>query len=101
TIDTTADRAIQADRCQVTGDIRLIQGFRAKGEIRLIGAQLGGSLDLAGCELVPRNGRAIDLADATVGGSLFITDSPRNRPVIRGRLEMGRTSVNGRVLIRK
>lgn len=101
TIDTTADRAIQADRCQVTGDIRLIQGFRAKGEIRLIGAQLGGSLDLAGCELVPRNGRAIDLADATVGGSLFITDSPRHRPVIRGRLEMGRTSVNGRVLIRK
>ncbi|WP_405067044.1 hypothetical protein OG558_36170 [Kribbella sp. NBC_01510] len=100
-IDTSADRAIQADRCQVTGDIRLIQGFRANAEIRLIGAQLGGSLDLAGCRLVPRNGRAVDLAEATVGGSLFINDSPAHAPLIEGRLEMGRVSINGRVLIRR
>ncbi|MET9273796.1 hypothetical protein [Kribbella sp. NPDC003557] len=99
-IDTAGDRSIQADRCQVTGDIRLVQGFRANGEIRLIGAQLGGSLDLAGCELVPRNGRAIDLAEATLGGSVFLTDTPGHKPVVHGRLEMGRTSVNGRVLIR-
>jgi hypothetical protein len=100
-IDADGDRAIQADRCQVTGDIRLIQGFRATAEIRLIGAQLGGSLDLAGCQLVPRNGRAVDLAEATVGGSLFINDSPAHAPLIQGRLEMGRVAINGRVLIRR
>ncbi|GAA3537150.1 hypothetical protein [Kribbella ginsengisoli] len=100
-IDATGDRAIQADRCQVTGDVRLIQGFTANAEIRLIGAQLGGSLDLAGCQLVPRNGRALDLAEATIGGSLFINDSPRHAPLIRGRLELGRASINGRVLVRE
>jgi hypothetical protein len=100
-IDTTGDRAIQADRCQVTGDIRLIHGFRANAEVRLIGAQLGGSLDLAGCQLVPRDGRAADLAEATVGGSLFLNDSPSHAPLINGRLEMGRISINGRVLIRR
>jgi hypothetical protein len=100
-IDTPSDRAIQADRCRVTGDIRLIQGFRATAEIRLIGAQLGGSLDLAGCQLKSRKGRALDLAEATLGGSLFITDSPRHAPTIEGRLEMGRASINGRVLIRR
>jgi hypothetical protein len=88
-IDTHGDRAIQADRCRVTGDIRLIQGFRATAEIRLIGGQLGGSLDLAGCRLKSRKGRALDLAEATLGGSLFITDSPRHTPAIGGRLEMG------------
>jgi hypothetical protein len=99
-IDTPGHRAIQADRCRVTGDIRLIRGFRATAEIRLIGARLG-SLDLAGCQLVSHNGRALDLAEATLGGSLFITDSPRHTPVIEGRLEMGRASINGRILIRR
>lgn len=100
-IQTNGDRAIQADRCHVTGDIRLIQGFHASAEIRLIGAQLGGSLDLAGCELVSHNGRAMDLAEATLGGSLFITDSPGRTPLVRGRFEMGRVAINGRVLIRR
>jgi hypothetical protein len=100
-IDAAGDRAIQADRCRVTGDIRLIQGFRANGEIRFIGARLGGSLDLAGCQLKSPKGRALDLAEATVGGSLFITDTPRHAPTIEGRLEMGRASINGRILIRR
>ncbi|MEV5963143.1 hypothetical protein AB0L70_15350 [Kribbella sp. NPDC051952] len=101
TIDTTGDRAIQADRCRVTGEIRLIHGFRANAEIRLIGAQLGGSLDLAGCQLVPRNGRAMDLAEATIGGGLFINDGPHHDPLIEGRLELGRASINGRLLIQR
>lgn len=100
-INATGDRAIQPDRCNITGDIRLIRGFRATAEIRLIGAQLGGSLDLAGCQLVSHTGRALDLAEATVGGSIFITDSPDHDPVVEGRLEMWRASINGRVLIRK
>jgi hypothetical protein len=50
---------------------------------------------------VPHNGRALDLAEATVGGSLFINDSPRHAPLIRGRLELGRASINGRVLVRQ
>lgn len=99
-IQTDGDRAIQADRMSITGDVRLIRGFRANAEIRLIGAQLGGSLDLSGAQLLSHSGRALDIAEATIGGSIFLTDSPHHAPKVDGRIEMGRTLVNGRILIR-
>jgi hypothetical protein len=95
-------RALQADRTRVAGDVRLVRGFEATGEVRLLAVQLSGSLDLTGCALRPRDGRALDLGEATVGGSLFLLDDTtlRRRPRVEGRIEMGRTTVRGRVLIR-
>ena len=45
------DRSIQADRLHVTGNVRLLHGFTAHGEVRLIGARIGGSLDLTGASI--------------------------------------------------
>ena len=101
-IQTSGDRAIQADRTRIAGDVRLIRGFESNAEVRLLATQLGGSLDLAAASMFPKDGRALDIAEASIGGSLFILSdrSTGIRPTIRGRLELGRTTVYGRVLIR-
>jgi len=101
-----ADRAIQADRTRFGSNIRLIHGFSTDGELRLLAIRLEGSLDLTGARLVPKNDRALDMAESHVGGSIFIIDdeafqdSRGRRPEIRGRVELGHTTVGGRVLVR-
>lgn len=47
-IDGSGERSIQADSMQVSGNIRLLHQFTARGELRLIGAHIGGSIDLTG-----------------------------------------------------
>jgi hypothetical protein len=101
-IETTADRAIQADLTVVTGDVRLVRGFRANAGVRLPGVQIGGSLVLSSATLDTRSGRVLDVAEATIGGSLFIVDDPDSglRSSITGRVEMGRTTIRGGFRIR-
>lgn len=104
-IRPSGDRAMQCDRTRVAGDIRLIHGFRAEGEVRLLKMQLEGSLDLTAACISAKNGRALDLAEAAIGGSLFILDDPEvnqdgGRPSITGRIEMGGAKVYGHVHIR-
>jgi hypothetical protein len=99
TIDGQGDRAIQAERIHV-GEIRLIHQFHSRGEIRLIGARVDGSLDLSGAMIESSEGPAIDLEDATVMGSVFlVADAAGRRPVVRGRIDMGSTRISGRLLI--
>jgi hypothetical protein len=101
TIDGQGGRSIQADRIHVGGAVRLLHQFRSRGEIRLIGARLGGSLDLTGVQIESADGPAIDLADATIEGSVFLIEDPAGRrPLIRGRIGMGSTRIAGRFQIR-
>jgi hypothetical protein len=101
TLDGLGGRCVQADRMHVGGTVRLIHGFSARGEVRLIGARIDGSLDLDGAHLQAADGPAIDLEDSTIGGSLFLTEDPDGRkPVIDGRLDAGSTRIDGRFLIR-
>ncbi|NUW31628.1 hypothetical protein HTZ77_09335 [Nonomuraea sp. SMC257] len=104
-VDTVIDgavRAVQADRMRVGGTIRLLHGFEARGGIRLLGADVAGSLDLTGARLTrPDRGLALDLGDATIGGSVFvIADQTGRRPLIRGRLDLGNARIAGQLLIR-
>ncbi|HEV7827082.1 MAG TPA: hypothetical protein VGP02_19500 [Mycobacteriales bacterium] len=101
-IDGLGGRAMQCDRTKVAGDVRLVHGFLATGEVRLLAMQLAGSLDLRGASLLPHDGRALDLAETVVGGSVFVLSGPGPwmRPRIRGRVDMGRTTVHGRLVIR-
>jgi hypothetical protein len=101
-IDGGGERSIQADRMQVSGNIRLIHAFTAVGEVRLIGAQVGGSLDLTGASIESRlTGLALDLGEAAIEGSVFmIDDSSGRRPSITGRIDMGRARIGGQFLIR-
>jgi|SRR5450755_605646 hypothetical protein len=100
-INGGGERSIQADRMRVGGPVRLLQEFRALGEIRLLGARIGGSLDVTGARIESLAGPALDLGDAIIGGNVFIVDDRSGRrPVIRGRLDMGSTRISGQFLIR-
>jgi len=96
------DRSIQADRLHVTGNVRLLHGFTAHGEVRMIGARIGGSLDLTGASIEsPGTGLALDLGEAVIEASLFLIDAPEGRrPLIRGRIDMGQARIGGQFLIR-
>ncbi|WP_214321213.1 hypothetical protein [Nonomuraea sediminis] len=104
-LDTVIDaemRAVQADRMRVGGTIRLLHGFEARGGMRLLGIDVGGSLDLTGARLTrPDRGLALDLGDARIGGSVFIIDDQTGRrPLIRGRIDLGNARVSGQFLVR-
>jgi hypothetical protein len=101
-IDGGGERSIQADRMRVSGNIRLIHQFTARGELRLIGARIAGSLDLTGaCIESPMTGLALDLGEAVIEGSVFvIDDASGRRPLIHGRIDMGRARIGGQFLVR-
>jgi uncharacterized protein YjbI with pentapeptide repeats len=108
-IDTEADRAVQADRVFIAGDIRMINGFRANAEIRLIAMELRGSFDLSGANFDPAGVVALDLSEARIGGSVFLRDraadaaaSATGYPgtIVNGRIEMGRATVGGTLHLR-
>lgn len=101
TIDGQGDRSLYAARIQVGGAVRLIHRFHSMGEIGLIGARIGGSLELIGARIESWDGPAVDLEDATIEGSVLLTEDPAGRgPVIRGGLGMRSTRISGRLLIR-
>jgi hypothetical protein len=100
-IDAGGERAVQADRMRTGGTVRFLRQFTARGEIRLLGARLGGSLDLSGAHIDAPGGVALDLTDAVIGGSLFlITGTSGRRPVIRGRVDMSSARVSAQLLVR-
>lgn len=101
-IDIEAGRAIYADRLKLKGNVRFVQHFFANGEIRFIGAQIGGSIDLEGATIDSLNGRALDLGEADIGGSILAIPGRGDlQPTtIRGRVELGNADIRGRVLFR-
>lgn len=67
-------RAIWADGLVVKGDVFLSKGFHAEGEVRLPGAQIGGSLScMAGAFMNP-SGDALTADRLNVHGSVFLCD---------------------------
>jgi hypothetical protein len=100
-IETRGDRAIHADCMRVNGAVRLIHGFHATAEVRLLRARIGGAVDLSGATLTPHNGRALDLSESSAG-SLFLLPDPvtGKRARIEGRVKLDHTRLNGRILIR-
>jgi hypothetical protein len=100
-IDGQAGRALHADRVRVGGDIRMSGQFSSQGEVRLAGARIAGSLDLTGAHVSSPGGPAVDVEDATIGGSVLITDDPAGRrPEIRGCLNLAGARVAAQFLIR-
>lgn len=111
-IEAPRQRAIQADRMVVGGTMRMIHGFTARGEVRLIGAQVHGSLDLTGAHLTdPYDGLALDLGSAHIDGALFII--PRSgtaelpdsgfagrSPLIDGRIDATNAVIGSRIVVR-
>ena len=100
-IDADGERALQADRMHVGGTVRLLHGFTARGEVRLVGARVDGSLDLTGAQIESAGGLALDLGDATIEGSVYlISQGTGRRPVLQGRIDLGSARISGQFLIR-
>ena len=71
--------ALTADGMRVSGRVAMGVGFRAKGEVFIIGAQIGGDLDCGGGEFnnpviadTTIGGRALSAHRITVDGNAFI-----------------------------
>jgi hypothetical protein len=95
-------RSIQADRIALSGTARFIDGFTSTGEIRLIGAQIKGSLDFTSATISAED-VALDLGEADIGGSLFLVDEPLRSaqgPNVSGRIDMGNAHIRGRWMVK-
>lgn len=99
-IEADGERSIQADRMHVGGAVRFLEEFDARGEVRLIGVRIEGPLDLAGAR-ISGDAVALDLSDATIGGSVFlITGRGGRQPDIQGRVDMTHAEISGQFLVR-
>lgn len=78
TIDPYGERALRADRIQVGGTVRFRREFHAKGELRMVVAEVRGTFDLSGAH-VESDTLAVDRGDASITGDLFIV---RRKPVV-------------------
>ncbi len=72
-------KALSADGIKVTGSVFLRNGFSSEGEVRLLGAEIGGSLECDGSTFknpaqkdVPGSGKALFADRIKVTGSVFL-----------------------------
>jgi hypothetical protein len=67
-------KALAADRANVRGDVFLREGFSAEGEVRLLGAQIGGDLACMKGRFKNAGGEALNAERAEVKGDVFLSD---------------------------
>lgn len=86
---------------RVGGTADFLHQFTARGDMRLLGVRIDGSLDFTGAHILSPAGQALDLNDAVIGGRVFlVSDTAGRRPVIKGRIDMSSARISGQFLIR-
>ena len=85
----TRHKGIQADRLEATGGVFLRNGFHATGEVRLLGARIGGDLDCIGGRFENPKGVALSCDGATIAGAFFL----RKGAHLEGRLDLSAAKV--------
>jgi hypothetical protein len=63
---------VHARQLRTRGDLQLDQGFSVSGEVRLLGAHIGGQLNCRGAQFSNPDGLALNLEGATVSGPLLM-----------------------------
>jgi hypothetical protein len=78
-------RAIGADELKLEGSLYLMRGFHAEGEVRLVGATIGGGLIAEGGTFKNLNQKeyALIVDRAEVAGSVFLSDGFRAEGEVR------------------
>jgi hypothetical protein len=94
---------IQGDGLVTTGDVFLRDGFQATGEVRLLGAQIGGNLDCDAGLFDGKEGNSLSADRAVINGSIFLRDGFQATGTVRllgahigGYLECGKGQFNGK-----
>ncbi len=89
-LEGTWVRSLAADGAKVKGDVFLRNGFRAEGEVRFLGAQIGGDLSCVGGTFknppqprVAGTGKALSADRAVVKGSVFLRNGFRAEGEVR------------------
>ena len=67
-------QSLQGDRLQTTGGLFLNDGFKAKGTVRLLGAQIGGNFECRKGSFEPKAGAALAFDGAVITGSVFLNN---------------------------
>jgi hypothetical protein len=75
--------ALNADGARITGSASLGEGFTATGEVRLLGAHIGGQLTCSGGEFQNPDGDALSADRAQVTGSVLLGDGFRATGKVR------------------
>ena len=65
---------VAADGVKIDGNVFLRDRFRAEGEVRLLGALIGGDLDCTAAQLSNPNGKALNGDGAKINGYVFLRD---------------------------
>jgi hypothetical protein len=65
---------ISASNLKLEGAVLLRNGFRAQGEVSLMGASIGGSLNCTNAQFLNAGGTAVSADGAKVGGAVFLCD---------------------------
>jgi len=101
-VDGAGGRCIQADRIVVGANIRVLSGSTLIGQLRLLSAQVAGSLDLISSTVSTEHVVAVELAEARFGGSIFVARTSEQAPpsTIDGILVMSDVRVGAFVTIR-
>lgn len=68
-------KGISADGAVITGGVFLDKGFKTTGQVRLLGAQIGGQVACSDAEFEPDENLALDASYAVVKGGVFLNGS--------------------------
>ncbi|MHC4540734.1 MAG: hypothetical protein ACYS74_13275 [Planctomycetota bacterium] len=90
-LPATHTGAITADGLNVEAGVFLQNGFRAKGEVRLLGATIGQELSCIGGQLINPEGHALNANRLKVEGSVFLCDAFRSE----GEVDLADASIRG------
>lgn len=89
-------KALTADRIVITGDCYLRNGFSSQGEVRLLGAEIGGNLSCIKGDFSNEMDDALNAEHVRIGNGLAL-DSMK---AVRGRFNFSRAEI-GSLIFRK
>lgn len=75
--------ALNLDAARIDGLVTLHDGFRAEGQVRLVGTSIGGMFDCRGAQLDGRGRPALDFSNAQVGSRVRLSHGFRATGVTR------------------
>jgi cytoskeletal protein CcmA (bactofilin family) len=91
---TDTKSALNIDRAHIGTDIFATGGFKADGELRLLGTHVGGGIQLNGARIANQVGDALSTDGARIAGDVFLEHIQ-----VRGRLHLPGTHIAGQVHI--